>query len=176
MKKIALMSIIAVFAFIVLSSFVKLNKQPEYNLGKNQDFKNWVSAMTKLKANLEKTNTKTAFVNYLERKNTIVENKILATKLGYENEAALTLAFNQINSYRNNFIKATPELQTNEGQKIFKEALKEVPACDDAYLLATYNCFTLYVYEREIPLFDLFDMCQHIAMLNYLNCVIAPIE
>ncbi len=52
------MSLIAVFAFIVLSSFVKLNSQPKNNLGKNQDFKNWLSAVTILKAKVEKQTRK----------------------------------------------------------------------------------------------------------------------
>ena len=182
MKKIALLSIIAVFAFIVLSSFVKLNNQPENNLGKNQDFKNWVSGMTNLKANLEKTNTKTAFIGFLKKTNTTLQNENLAKALGYKNGEELNSNYVQLNSYVISFIKATPELATDKAQNIFNEALKEnlqdVPNCFDEWSLAVWNCDSRYPSSNHDDPNVLFawNNCMNMAYYAFIACSNLPIE
>lgn len=172
MKKIVLLSFVAVLAIVAFSSFVRLNNTPENKLAKNKDFINWVTGMTNLKAQIEKSNTKTAFIKYLERKNSIAENKILANKMGYASELELTTAFNQINTHRNNFIKATPELQTN-GEQVIKEALQEslqeVPTCWERYTIASMNCFSgnSTIPEQEA--------CEARAQAILLTCVDPPV-
>ncbi len=180
MKKIALMSLIAVFAFIVLSSFIRLTN--EYNepnpLAGNKDFKNWAVGMTNLKSSIVRSNTQDEFAKFLKRTNTIVENEALAKKLGYKNSSALVLAFARINESRNSFIKATSALQTAQRKEIVKEALREeVPTCFDLYLLAEYNCWDLWVepYQPN-PNWDSYDWCIHIATLNYIWCMNTPPE
>ncbi|RZL50489.1 MAG: hypothetical protein EOP00_04040 [Pedobacter sp.] len=172
MKKLILLSFVAVLAIVALSSFVRLNNTTENKLAKNKDFINWVTGMTNLKAQIEKSNTKTAFIKYLERKTSSAENKILANKLGYANEAELTTAFKQINIYKNSFIKATPELQIN-GQKLIKEALQEalqeVPNCWERYTIASMNCFS----GTSSPAEE--QACEEAAWNVLLNCVDPPI-
>lgn len=174
MKKIALMSLIAVFAFIVLSSFVKLNSHIGNELGKNQDFKNWLSAVTILKAKVEKTNSKTTFTGFINKTNTTLQNENLVKAMGLKSEQEIVAILNKINFYKTNVVKATPELLTAKGAEIIHQALQEnmqvvPPTCWEKYTLASMNCFSLYteIWEREV--------CEAAAWNALMSCVDPPI-
>ena len=128
--------------------------------------------MTTLKNQIEKTNTKNSFIGFLKSKNSIVENIALATKLGYSNEKDLSSALDQINKYKQSFIKATPELKTDNGQTILKNALEqnmnEVPSCWEVYTIRSMNCFSGSTSPPEEA------ACEAAAWNALLNCYDSP--
>ncbi len=174
MKKIALLSIIAVFACIVLSSFVKLNNKTENNLGKNQDFKNWFTAVKSLKDKVENSNSKTEFLGFINKTNTTLQNENLVKALGLKSEQEIVAILNKINLYKTNVVKATPELLTGKGGEIIHQALQEnmqvvPPTCWETYTIRSMNCFSLY-YEIADQI-----ACELAAWEALINCVDPPI-
>lgn len=179
MKKIAFLSLFAVFAFIVLSSFVKLNNHTENNLGKNQDFKNWLSAVTSLKTKVEKTNSKTSFTGFINKTNSNLENENLAKALGFHSNNELVKSFKQMNNYLNNFVKATPELTPDKSKVVFREALQQnlqdVPDCFDVWSLTIWNCWSTFMDQENQDEMG-YNACLNRAYLNYIICTNLPIE
>ena len=174
MKKIGLYTLIAAFAIVVLSSFVRLTHQLESKLARNQDFQKWTSGMISLKSTINKTHSQEAFTKFLTRTNTAIENDALAKNLGYQNASGLTAAFDKINTFRNNFIKATPELQTSQAEKLYTAALETVvPTCQDVYDLAQIHCFNLYL-TGDTPDYNAYDQCVNTATIAYIHCMIDP--
>lgn len=172
MKKIAFMSLIAVFAMVVLSSYVRLTNHTENKLGKNQDFKNWVSGVNNLKANIEKTNTKVAFMGFLKGTNTALQNENLYRNLGFSNSEAINTTMKKLNFYKKNFIKSMPQLLTADASSIIHQALQEnmleVPNCWDVYTIRSMNCFS----GSSSPAEE--QACEEAAWNALLNCIDPP--
>jgi hypothetical protein len=171
MKKILNFSCTTLFVIVALSSFASSNKTKN-TLATNKDFKKWLTGVVEMKTILEKTNTKTSFLKFVNHTSTAKQTEALSAKLGFKTTTAFVARYKQINQFRVNFIKATPSLQTKEANKIFTEALKlnalEVPSCWDIYTIRSMNCFSGGPPET-------WGDCEERAWAALLNCYDPPV-
>lgn len=174
MKKLVLLSFVAILAIVTLSSFVRLNNQPENKLAKNKDFINWFIAIKSLKIKVENSHSKMEFIGFLNKTNTALQNEKLVKAMDLKSEQEIVTILNKINFYKTNFVKATPELLTAKGAEIIQQALQEnmqvvPPTCWETYTIRSMNCLSLYteIWEREV--------CEAAAWNALMSCVDPPI-